>query len=98
MVQITYRKKMISITQIWFAENDLPKKNVKTDICFFHGMPVKEQQKHSLSTEFHTLISDLNQTEEELLSKINKNVRYEIRRNCKEAVEYKVFSPMELNK
>ncbi|MCH5275867.1 MAG: hypothetical protein J1E65_08500 [Lachnospiraceae bacterium] len=42
------------------------------------------------------MISNLNESEEELLSHINKNVRYEIRRNCKEELEYRVFASAEL--
>lgn len=104
MVQITYRKKGISITQIWFAAGA---ETVKTDICFYHGVlkedmgkdfPVKVPVKDSLYTPFHTLLSALDKEEEELLGLINKNVRYEIRRNCKEAVIYKVFTPEELKK
>ena len=102
MVQITYRKKGISITQIWFAAEA---EKVKTDICFYHGVlkdesekgfPVKKTDKNSFYTEFHTLLSDLSQEEETQIGLINKNVRYEIRRNCKEPVEYKVFMPEDL--
>ena len=104
MVQITYRKKGISITQIWFVAEP---ETVKTDICFYHGVlkeeaekdfPVKRPTKSNLYTPFHTLISDLTKAEEDLQGLINKNVRYEIRRNCKEPVVYKVFTPEELNK
>ncbi len=104
MVQITYRKKGISITQIWFAAEA---ETVKTDICFYHGVlkedmgkdfPIKVPVKDSLYAPFHTLLSALDKEEEELLGLINKNVRYEIRRNCKEPVTYKVFTPEELKK
>lgn len=96
MVQITYRKKMLSIAQIWFADEEASEAEGKADICFWHGMPEISKERNSLSTEFHTLLSDLRQEEETLLSLINKNVRYEIRRNCKEGVACSVFSPKEL--
>lgn len=96
MVQITYRKKGAAITQVWFAETDKAELAAKTDIAFFHGIPEKSSEKNSFSQEFHTLVSDLNQPEETLLANINKNVRYEIRRNSKEAVEYRVFTPKAL--
>lgn len=91
MIQVTYKKKGISITQAWFGSKEelLP---VKTDICFFHGISESGTDKNSISTAFHTLISDLRLSEDELLAKINKNVRYEIRRSCKEEVEYRFFS------
>lgn len=98
MVQITYHKKAISITQVWFAEEA---ERVKTDICFYHGVlkeqgnrefPVKGSTKSCFYVPFHTLISTLDKEEEVLWGLINKNVRYEIRRSCKEPVEYRVFS------
>lgn len=98
MVQITYRKKGIAVTQIWFAADVAAGQQTKTDILFFHGMPRGAAGKNCLSTEFHTLISNLAESEEMLFTKINKNVRYEIRRSCKEAVEYKIFTSKELEK
>lgn len=98
MVQITYRKKGIAITQVWFAKTDTAEPAAKTDMVFFHGIPEKSAAKNSFSQEFHTLVSDLNQPEEALFANINKNVRYEIRRNCKEAVEYRVFTPAEMER
>ena len=96
MVQITYRKKGISITQIWFSEEMIKDKKLKADILFFHGVSQKQTGKNCLFTQFHTLISDLCQPEKELLSHINKNVRYEIRRNCKEEVRYQIFTSAKL--
>lgn len=96
MVQITYRKKMLSIAQIWFAAEEAAGAKVNADICFLHGMPAMSTAKGSLSVEFHTLMSDLRQEEETLLSLINKNVRYEIRRSGKEGVACRAFSPKEL--
>lgn len=96
MVIITYRKKKVAVTQLWFAGDMAAGQQVKTDILFFHGMPFKAADRDCLSTEFHTLISNLSESEETLFSKINKNVRYEIRRNCKETAEYKTFTSKEL--
>ena len=102
MVQITYRKKGISITQVWYSAEA---ERVKTDIYFYHGVlkedngtgfPVKKREKGSLYSPFHTLISYLDKTEEELLELINKNVRYQIRKSFREQVECKVFSSKEL--
>lgn len=96
MIQITYHKKGIRITQIWFSENIFKSENLKTDILFYHGVSQAQADNKCLFTEFHTLISNLDLPEEELLSRINKNVRYEIRRNCKEEAEYRVFPSAEL--
>ena len=91
MVQITYKKKGISLTQVWFQPVTELVKDVKTAICFYHGIPEKVQGKNMIASKFHTLMNDLTQDEEVLQSQINKNVRYEIRRNYKEECEYKVF-------
>lgn len=96
MVQITYRKKGIRITQLWFSESMITSHSLKTDILFYHGIPQRQADNKCLFTEFHTLVSDLCLSEEDLLSRINKNVRYEIRRNCKEEVDYRVFLPSKL--
>lgn len=97
MIKVTYRKRGIYITQIWFADD---KSSVdmeeRTDILFFHGLSRKEVQKHSFSCEFHTLITMLQVPEEELLGHINKNVRYEIRRNIKENVVCQQFEAKDL--
>ena len=95
MIEITYRKKMAAITQIWFC-NTVTEPQNKADILFYHGMPEKSSLKGDYSTEFHTLISNLRQSEEELSARINKNVRYEIRRNKKEEGEYRIYSAAEL--
>ena len=106
MVEITYRKKGVSITQVWFLESDTfspmeEYKKSKTDILFFHGISSDAAAEHfsagnCLSSEFHTLFSDLKEPEETLSARIHKNVRYEIRRNRKEEVEYRIFRSSEL--
>lgn len=92
-VQITYKKKGIRITQIWYDDNNY--ENLKTDIVFTHGVLEKKDTK-KIYQVFHTLISDLNQEEDSLYSLIQKNVKYEIRRNQKEAVAYKIYLAEEL--
>lgn len=97
MVEIIYKKKGISITQIWYSDdvmNDIKKR--KTDIVFYHGV-FQQQQDNAVYQTFHTLFSDLAQEEEQQLAQIHKNVRYEIRRNQKEEVEYRTFSSNDLN-
>ena len=73
MIQATYRKKGIRITQVWYPDQtDLS--NVKTDILFFHGVEKKDTEKNRIYTTFHTQMSDLTLTEEELLEKINASI------------------------
>lgn len=92
MIHITYKKKGIRITQIWFPNEIIEQDFMqKTDVLFYHG--VSEQIRDgSLYQTFHTLMSDLTQPEEDQYACINKNVRYEIRRNQKEDVVFEVFS------
>ena len=97
MIEAVYKKKGIRIAQIWFSEKgDKPQE--KADILFFHGKPEESTDHSSLSTVFHTLMTDLTLSGEELLSQINKNVRYEIRRNGKESVECRTYTSKELSK
>ena len=95
MVEITYKKKGIRITQIWYPKESQHTAGIKTDIAFYHGV-LKKQKDKALYQPFHTLFSDLTQEEEKQSGLINKNVRYEIRRNNKEEVEYRVFTSREL--
>lgn len=95
MIEAVYKKKGIRIAQIWFAEEE-DKPQEKADVLFFHGISDKKDDKYCLSTTFHTLITDLKLSNEELLSQINKNVRYEIRRNTKEPVEYRTYTSKQL--
>lgn len=95
MIQATYRKKGIRITQVWYPDG----KNHKftgTDLVFYHAVDKEDNGKNRIATMFHTLMSDLLLPEEELQSRINKNVRYEIRRNNKEEVEFRHFTSKEL--
>ena len=95
MIQATYRKKGIRITQVWYPDQtDLS--NVKTDILFFHGVEKKDTEKNRIYTTFHTQMSDLTLTEEELLEKINKTERYQIRKSKRDNVELRTYSSKEL--
>lgn len=95
MIQATYRKKGIRITQVWYPDQEKIK-NVRTDLVFYHGVAKADDSRRRISTAFHTLMTDLTAREEELLGKINKNVRYEIRRNKKEDAEYRIFTSKDL--
>lgn len=95
MKQTTYRKKGIRITQVWFPDES-PQLESKSDILFIHGVENCGLYKNCMQNTFHTLISDLEQTQDEIWSLINKNVRYEIRRSMKEEVYCLSFSSGEL--
>ena len=95
MIQATYRKKGIRITQVWYPDGE-NHKFTGTDLVFYHAVDKEDNGKNRMATMFHTLMSDLLLPEEELQSRINKNVRYEIRRNNKEEVEFRHFTSKEL--
>ena len=92
MIHITYKKKGIRITQVWFPTTEWAA--LKTDLFLVHG--VYEKGKKGVWQTFHTLMSDLKSSEEALMSSIHKNVRYEIRRNQKEEVTYRMYSSKEI--
>ncbi len=94
MIEIRYKKKGIKIAQIWFA--DFGEARQRADIRFYHGVQNPADGKNCMSKSFHSLMSDLTLSEEEISAKINKNVRYEIRRNRKEDMEVRIFNAKDL--
>ena len=95
MIEAAYKKKGIRIDQVWFASKE-DKEQEKADIVFFHGMSEPSTGKNSVSVPFHTLITDLTRSTEEMHSSINKTVQYQIRRNDKDSITCKVFTSREL--
>lgn len=95
MIQATYRKKGIRITQVWYPDQTtIP--NGKTDILFLHGVEKRDTEKNRIYHIFHTQMSDLTLSEEELLEKINKTERYQIRKSRRDNAEIRTFSSAEL--
>ena len=94
MIHITYKKKGINITQVWFPTAATEWESLKTDLFFVHG--VYEKEEKGVWQTFHTLLGDLTASEEDLMAAIHKNVRYEIRRNQKEDVTYRMYSAKEI--
>jgi len=92
MVHITYKKKGIKVTQVWFPIAEW--KSIKSDLFLVHG--VYEKGRRGGWETFHTLLSDLTAAEEDLMAAIHKNFRYEIRRNQKEDVTYRMHSAQEV--
>lgn len=83
MIEINFRILFFNYRRIWFAEK-MPeiKKNDFVSLRQYSGeIPFNWNEK-----KFTTLITDLTLTEEEILSKIAKNTKYEIRRAEKEGV------------
>lgn len=94
---ITYNKKFIKIGQIWF-EDEIVFDGIeeKIDMAYFHGIQQKSNDANTVFQEFHTLITDLKEEEDNLYAVINKNVKYEIRKNTGEDVELRTFYGKEI--
>jgi lipid II:glycine glycyltransferase (peptidoglycan interpeptide bridge formation enzyme) len=101
MIDVSYQKKFLRVNQIWYPDkvtvSELLKQKRKADILFVHGAPIEETKGSFRGwQEYHTCVSSLNETKEELSKKINKNVRYEIRRSEKDGIEIKFYTKDEL--
>ena len=72
---ISYQRKFVRIAEYWGAE---PAGNPRVDILRFFQQP--EPLPGMLSREFYTVQVDLRRDQDELLGKMKKNTRYEIKR------------------
>lgn len=101
MIDTSYRKKFITVNQIWFPANttikDLLNEKRRADILFVHGV-LEAETKGSFRgwQEFHTCINDLTIPEEEILAGINKNVRYEIRRSERDGIQTEFYGKSDI--
>lgn len=98
MVEATSRKLGISFSHVWFAD-ELQKR--KTDISIFYGMDspslkIDGKEYWQRSRKSSTLVTDLNQSEEELWNALKKKTKYEIRRAEKEGVTVRYYSGHEI--
>lgn len=101
MIDTSYKKKFLTINQIWYpkqtAVSELLWQKRKADILFVHGAQEKEAKGAFRGfQEYHTCMSDLTHTEDELLSAINKNVRYECRRSERDGVEIRFYAKADI--
>lgn len=97
MKEADYRKKIVTIGHVWFADHLY---ETKTDIAMFHGMNdsclILGLGKYQNISKQSTLISDLSQDDATLWNVIKKNTKYEIRRAEKEGVTAKYYLGEEL--
>lgn len=85
MLKTEVKRHGTSIITVWYAKEALKQKGI---ICYREAQ-FKEPGK---VTQFDTLITDLTQSEEEIVGKISKNGRYEIRRAAKEEVTARMMT------
>ena len=90
----TYKKLLLSITHVWFNDDTYAP---KTSITFYHDISyeqyisLKNKYKHIISKLRHSLIINLEESEEQLYSYIGKDSRYEINRGKKENIDTKIY-------
>lgn len=97
MIDVVYQKKFLKINQIWYpgetTVSQLLSQKRSADILFVHGA-AKEQTKGFFRTwqEYHTCSNDLTLSEEEMLTGINKAVKYQFRRSEKDEIEIRFYT------
>lgn len=94
MVEVTYRKFGFRIRHIWFYGSGTVSDAKQQDIIYYHA--VKEDNAEGIVNKQYSLISDLEQDEEQLWKGIRKNFRYQIRRAEKENIEVRTFRGLEI--
>lgn len=103
MIDVVYQKKFIKINQIWYPEKrtitSLLQEKRKADILFVHGVPTEETKGSFRGwQEYHTCMNDITKTEEDMLSAINKAVRYQFRRSEKDNIEIQFYGKEHIEK
>lgn len=90
MIKITRKKHGINLIECWFAKEPLTERGI---INYIESEFVPEGEK---TQEFRTLISDLTETEEEILKKFSKSCIYKVKRAPREGVTARLYASEEL--
>lgn len=94
MVKFRFRRKIFNIDEYAFCSmEDTRKFKSFSDIAYIHSNESGERKlsKGAILQQQYTLETNLNSSEEELLNKIKKNCKYEIRRSEREEVKSTVY-------
>ena len=91
MIKITRKKHGINLTECWFAREPL------TESGIVHYIESEFKPAGEKTLEFRTLISDLTETEEEILKKFSKSCIYKVKRAPREGVTAKMYGSDELS-
>lgn len=94
MVKLYRNRYGLKIADIWLPNEDW--KNVKADIAYLHGCPVKYLDSNKNMKLQYTLVTDLTVSEDELKDNISKTFKYDIRRSQRDIISCKVFSGINL--
>lgn len=101
MIDTSYQKKFLTVNQIWYPQEttiaDLLKEKRKADIIFVHGVS-EEETKGSFRgwQAYHTCMNDLTMSEEDMLTNINKAVKYQFRRSEKDEIEVRFYEKQDI--
>lgn len=90
MIKITRRKHGINLIECWFAKEPLQEKGI------VNYVESAFQPSGDNTTEFRTLLSDLTESEEEILARFSKNCLYKVKRAPREGVTARMYSSEEL--
>ena len=91
MISFLFKRNIFKINQMCFS-TFMDSKGIKCDVINMHSSDKEDCSSGGAYSKLqNTLENNLNLTEEELLSKIKKNCRYDIRRCEREGVEHKVY-------
>ncbi len=76
----------LRIKDFWFEEDRALEQEPGADFAQYHDMPIvpTNGQNMMVRSDRLTLVNDLQETEEELMSRFKKNTKYEIKRAAKE--------------
>ena len=99
MKEIRIRNYMgAEISEIW-APDGTWREKTHSDVVTFHSYDNPPRSLLEHLEKQNTLYTDLTRNEDELLSEIRKNYRYEIRRSIKDnETEIEIYSPADLRK
>lgn len=96
MLSVTYRKGGLRIASIWFAQNRDIMFEKKCDIAIYHQVFKWDKSKKDCSI-FNTLNTDLLYSEEDIMSRFRKSIRYQIRRAERDGVETVFYNSKDLS-
>ena len=89
MLQVSYRKKGITISHVWFANEEEIKqktyKDMQADLYYLHGITFAIADKGYIERQF-SLIKNLQLSEEDLFLSLGKHLRQYIKRSNKENI------------
>jgi len=99
MIEFNYKRSIFNICEMAFGTfKDIF--DAKSDVVYMHSNDTQSLAPNNskiIIQKQYTLVNFLLAEESDLLSKINKNYQYEIRRSEKEGVQVKIYGFQQLN-